>query len=70
VRSDYWEKWNGSMKTSLLSMQVKEGTFAENKGSWNFEADKYGAAWGRVGETALGCLMLEVYYRYESTHKK
>jgi len=70
VRSDYWEKWNGSMKTSLLSMQVKEGTFAENKGSWNFEADKYGSAWGRVGETALGCLMLEVYYRYESTHKK
>ena len=70
VRSDYWLKWNEPMKTSLLQMQVKEGTFKENKGSWNFEADPYGKSWGRTGETALGCLMLEVYYRYDSAHKR
>jgi hypothetical protein len=68
IRSDYWKSWNEPLKESLLSTQVNIGTYQENKGSWNFEIDPYGVEWGRVGQTALGALMLEVYYRYEDVH--
>ncbi|MBN2712638.1 MAG: terpene cyclase/mutase family protein [Planctomycetes bacterium] len=64
IRSNYWKTFNDPMKNSLLTLQVKEGTFEQNKGSWNPEGDSQGEKWGRVGQTALGALMLEVYYRY------
>ena len=69
VRSDYWKKFNPVMKSHLLGTQVKQGTFKENNGSWNPESDKYGPSWGRVGQTALGALMLEVYFRYHEVEK-
>ncbi|MCX7935283.1 MAG: hypothetical protein N3A66_08505 [Planctomycetota bacterium] len=71
VKSEYWKKWNEPMKNALLELQVKEGTFKENKGSWNFEKEESPGvtAWGRVGQTALGALMLEVYYRYDDCHR-
>lgn len=65
VRSEYWKTFNDPMKTSLLSTQVRTGTFEDKKGSWNPEIDPHGKHWGRVGETALGCLILEVYYRFK-----
>jgi hypothetical protein len=65
VKSDYWKNFNESMKTSLLTTQVKVGTVQQNKGSWNPDTDKYGPSWGRVGQTAIGALMLEIYYRYK-----
>jgi len=68
VRSEYWRKWNDPLKNTLLATQVKEGTFKENKGSWNYETEAHGKSWGRVGQTALGALMLEVYYRYYDVH--
>ncbi|MBN2712639.1 MAG: terpene cyclase/mutase family protein [Planctomycetes bacterium] len=64
IRSNFWKAFNEPMKASLLTLQVKEGSFEQNKGSWNPEGDPHGEAWGRVGETAIGALMLEVYYRY------
>jgi len=64
IRSEYWKAFNDPMKTSLLTTQVAAGSFNENKGSWEYDGDKYGSSWGRVGQTALGALMLEVYYRY------
>jgi hypothetical protein len=64
VRGEYWKKFNEPMKNSLLTTQIKIGTFEENKGSWNPEGDPHGKSWGRVGETALGALILEVYYRF------
>ena len=42
----------------------KEGVYA---GSWDPRAENRG--WGRVGQTAIGCLMLEVYYRYGTVGK-
>jgi hypothetical protein len=69
IKKDSWRKWNEGMTTSLLELQVKEGTVKENKGSWNYEKDPYGKAWGRVGETSLGCLMMSVYYRYDEVSK-
>jgi len=70
VKGEYWRKWNDPMKTALLETQVKAGTFKENKGSWNPERDAFGGNWGRVGQTAIGALMLEVYYRYYDCHQK
>ena len=69
VKSQYWKVFNEPMKTHLLGTQVKVGTFKEKKGSWNYDGDKFGREWGRVGQTALGALMLEVYYRYKQGSK-
>jgi len=70
VKNEVWKQWNEPLKASLLGSQVKEGTFKENKGSWNFDKETHGKNWGRVGQTALGALMLEVYYRYDSNAAK
>ena len=70
IRDERWITWNDPMKTALLSTQVKLGTFKENKGSWNPETDTFGGCWGRVGQTAIGALMLEVYYRYHDVHQR
>ena len=48
------------MKSALVTNQCKQG---DEMGSWN-PVGAFSNAWGRVGETALGCLCLEVYYRY------
>jgi len=57
---DIWKKWNDSMKDALVTNQAKQG---DDAGSWNPVGD-YSGEWGRVGQTALGALCLEVYYRY------
>jgi len=57
---DIWKRWNESMKNALTTNQCKQG---DDAGSWNPVGD-FSQEWGRVGETALGCLCLEVYYRY------
>jgi hypothetical protein len=58
---EYWEKWNGAMKESLLATQRKGEC---EDGSWDPDRVPYGAHGGRVFSTALACLSLEVYYRY------
>jgi hypothetical protein len=57
---DLWKRWNDSMKEALVTNQCKQG---DDAGSWNVVGD-FSGEWGRVGQTALGCLCLEVYYRY------
>ncbi|MCX7934295.1 MAG: terpene cyclase/mutase family protein [Planctomycetota bacterium] len=63
-RSEPWRAWCKPLISVLLDTQVKEGTYKENRGSWNYERDPWGSAWGRVGQTALGALMLETAWRY------
>jgi hypothetical protein len=58
---EVWERWNKGMLSALLSNQCKQG---DERGSWN-PAGEYCTEWGRVGQTALSCLCLEVYYRYK-----
>jgi hypothetical protein len=58
---EYWKKWNEAMKESLLALQRK-GECAD--GSWDAEGVSYGSHGGRVYSTAIGCLSLEIYYRY------
>ena len=58
---DYWKKWNESMQRVLLHTQSKGGCA---DGSWDAASAPHGKAGGRVFTTAIGCLSLEVYYRY------
>ena len=58
---DLWKKWNEATKNSLTANQRKEG---DDTGSWD-PVGSYSDQWGRVGQTALGALCLEVYYRYQ-----
>ncbi|HYF47777.1 MAG TPA: prenyltransferase/squalene oxidase repeat-containing protein [Planctomycetota bacterium] len=57
---DLWKRWNESMKKALVENQCKNG---DDAGSWDPKG-AFASEWGRVGQTALGALCLEVYYRY------
>ena len=57
---DVWKKWNTAMKRTLVDNQRRGGG---EDGSWDPVGD-FAGEWGRVGQTALACMCLEVYYRY------
>jgi hypothetical protein len=58
---DVWEQWNAAMKKALMENQRKgEPTF---DGSWD-PLGAWSGDWGRVGQTAVACLCLQVYVRY------
>ena len=54
-----WKSWNERVKPAVLAGQVERGTDA---GSWH--PSETSAPLGRVGETALRALTLEVYFRF------
>ena len=56
----YWKEWNESLKKFLLDSQRKGGCA---DGSWDAKG-AFSNNGGRVFYTAVGCLSLEVYYRY------
>jgi hypothetical protein len=55
-----WDGWNPKMRELLLKSQDQAGHSA---GSWYF-TDAYGDKGGRLYNTALAVMVLEVYYRY------
>jgi hypothetical protein len=55
-----WHQWNNALKKQLCSTQITSGP---DKGSWN-PTCVWGQYGGRVYTTALGCMSMEVYYRY------
>ena len=55
-----WKTWNNRMRDYLVATQSKS---SHEAGSWHF-ADPYGDKAGRLYNTALAILTLEVYYRY------
>jgi hypothetical protein len=55
-----WQAWNRRMRDYLVA---KQSTTSHEAGSWYFP-DPYGDAGGRLYNTALAILTLEVYYRY------
>jgi len=57
---EYWKQWNEALKTCLLESQRKGGCA---DGSWD-PVGSYVRRGGRIMSTAIGCLSLEVYYRY------
>ncbi len=55
-----WEVWNKALTEELTTHQREDGRAA---GSWD-PADEWSKIGGRIYQTALCTLMLEVYYRY------
>lgn len=60
-----WTKWNGVMRELLPSKQEKAG---KEMGSWDADGDKWGVHAGRLYQTCLSVLILEVYYRHEGIY--
>ncbi len=55
-----WDRWNRSMSRELVEAQRADGPAA---GSWD-PTDRYAQIGGRIYQTAICTLSLEVYYRY------
>ena len=55
-----WEQWNEAVKSVLLARQHTSGPRA---GSWDPDG-RWASVAGRVYQTAISTLTLEVYYRY------
>ncbi len=58
---DPWQKWNSVMRDFLVGRQAKE---MPAQGSWYFHGGHGAEAGGRLYNTSLATLNLEVYYRY------
>jgi len=59
-----WKTWNVKVAEALVNAQHQAGTHTAEKGSWYTAKPAHGIDGGRLYETALSCLMLEVYYTY------
>jgi hypothetical protein len=55
-----WTAWNDQLREHLTAVQASRGHEA---GSWHF-ADYQTAPGGRLCDTALALMILEVYYRH------
>lgn len=57
---DEWKRWNEAMRNHLVNTQLKDGV---EVGSWNV-TDPHGGPGGRLYQTCLCVMTLEVYYRH------
>lgn len=57
---EVWTKWENGLVKTLSESQRRSGADA---GSWD-PAGEYSNEWGRVGQTALSVLCLEIWHRY------
>jgi len=55
-----WPKWNEVMRDWLVETQIRKG---HARGSWNI-TDPHGKKGGRLYQTCLSIMTLEVYYRH------
>ncbi|HCP11848.1 MAG TPA: hypothetical protein DIT89_05895 [Planctomycetaceae bacterium] len=63
---ELWDKWNLRMREQLVTTQLRDGPGA---GSWDV-TDPHGGGGGRIYQTALSVLTLEVYYRHLPMYRK
>ena len=56
-----WQEWNYRMRDYLVRTQSNEG---HESGSWHFENPPNSTQGGRLYNTALAIMILEVYYRH------
>lgn len=66
---DSWEKWNNTMRDQLVKSQVRDKN-SHQLGSWTPSENENAKKGGRLYETALSVLTLEVYYRYAPIYQK
>jgi hypothetical protein len=57
----YWEYWNRQIRDTMIKNQQDDGRWLSPP---NSESEQKDMAMSPVYSTALGCLILEVYYRY------
>ena len=65
MKNKDWERWNPRVREALIATQIT-GDSCEN-GSWDPlspNRDRWGGSGGRLFQTSLSVLTLEVYYRY------
>lgn len=55
-----WQRWNAKLREHLIATQASVG---HESGSWRFD-DQHGNVGGRLYNTAMSVMTLEVYYRY------
>jgi hypothetical protein len=69
---DAWKTWNEQMRDALIKTQDQgnDPKRLHQRGSWDPKGDLYGIAWGRVGQTALSVLTLQVYYRHLPLYRR
>ncbi len=60
LQGDSWQRWNASLQKALIATQNTSGPHA---GSWNPDG-LWGTYGGRIYNTTLSALCLEVYYRF------
>ena len=58
---EVWDKWNAKMRDFLVNSQVRDGAA---QGSWFFTGGHGAEAGGRLYNTSLATMVLEVYYRH------
>ena len=64
---DPWKRWNERMREQLVRKQIKgEG---HDKGSWT-PGGGVSASGGRLYETSLYIMTLEIYYRHQPIYKQ
>jgi hypothetical protein len=59
-----WKAWNDKMRDLLVKTQDKTQGNLATLGSWSPAGDTWGKTGGRLMQTSLSLLTLEVYYRY------
>jgi hypothetical protein len=69
---DNWRNWNEKMRDALIKAQDQrtDPRHAHQGGSWDPKQDGHGASWGRIGQTSLSLLTLEVYYRHLPLYRR
>ena len=59
-QGSFWKRWNPTMRQMLVDRQATEG---HETGSWQF-SEPHSREAGRLYNTAMAIMTLEVYYRY------
>jgi hypothetical protein len=62
-----WEKWNNRMRDQMVNTQSKVGL---EKGSWYIGGDHGAKSGGRLYDTSMATMILEVYYRHMPLFKQ
>jgi hypothetical protein len=63
---DLWKNWNAVMRDQLVTTQATTG---HEKGSWHV-GDGHGGKGGRLYDTSMSTMILEVYYRHLPIYRK
>ena len=65
---DMWKKWNGVMRDQLTNTQIRDEN-SHQLGSWTPSGKAFSDNGGRLYETAMSIMTLEVYYRHSPIYQ-